>query len=120
MVIVMAPFVNLFFLLAFVILLIFGAFSLSWYAFGDMGVLIDPVYPSLAVMVMFILSSLLSYLKAEFERREIRGAFGLYISQDVMKELTKNPDKLTLGGEIKDLTIMFTDIRNFTTIAEGM
>jgi adenylate cyclase len=71
-------------------------------------------------MVMFVLSSLLSYLKAEYERREIRGAFGLYISPDFMKELTRNPDKLKLGGEIKKLTIMFTDIRNFTTIAEGM
>lgn len=120
MVIVLAPFVNLFFLFAFVIGLMFGAFALSWHAYIDMGVLIDPVYPSLAVMVMFVLSSLLSYLKSEFERREIRGAFGLYISQDVMKDLTKNPDKLTLGGEIKPLTIMFTDIRNFTTIAEGM
>jgi len=120
LVIVLAPFVNLFFLFAFVIALMFGAFALSWHAYIDMGVLIDPVYPSLAVMVMFVLASLLSYLKAEFERREIRGAFGLYISQDVMKELTKNPDKLTLGGEIKPLTIMFTDIRNFTTIAEGM
>lgn len=120
LVIILAPFVNLFFLLAFVIALVFGAFALSWHAYIDIGVLIDPVYPSLAVISMFMLSSLLSYLKAEFERREIRGAFGLYISQDVMKELTKNPDKLTLGGEIKPLTIMFTDIRNFTTIAEGM
>lgn len=119
-VIILAPFVNLFVLFGTVGVLIFSAFTLSWKAYIGPGVLIDPVYPSLAVMVMFILSSLLSYLKSEYERREIRSAFGLYISPDFMKELTKNPDKLKLGGEIKTLTIMFTDIRNFTTIAEGM
>lgn len=119
-VIILAPFVNLFVLLGAVGVLIFGAFAVSWKAYTGPGVLIDPVYPSLAVMVMFVLSSLLSYLKSEYERREIRSAFGLYISPDFMKELTKNPEKLKLGGEIKPLTIMFTDIRNFTTIAEGM
>lgn len=120
LVILLSPFVNLFVLFGAVIVLIVGAFTLSWQLYIGPGILIDPIYPSLAVMVMFVLSSLLSYLKAEFERREIRGAFGLYISPEFMKELTKNPEKLRLGGEIKPLTIMFTDIRNFTTIAEGM
>ncbi len=120
LVIILTPFVNVFVLFAAVIALVFGAFGASWWAFTHAGLLIDPVYPSLAVAVLFILSSLLSYLKSETERREIRGAFGLYISPDFMAELTDNPDKLKLGGEIKDLTVMFTDIRNFTTIAEGM
>lgn len=120
-VIVLAPFINLVLLLIAVALLVASAFTVSWMAYtAGPGVLIDPVYPSLAVMVMFVLSSLLSYLKAEYERREIRGAFGLYISPEFMTELTKNPDKLKLGGEIKNLTIMFTDIRNFTTISEAM
>lgn len=118
--IVLVPFVNVFVLLAAVVALVSGAFSVSWLAYTKIGVLIDPVYPSLAVMAMFILSALLSYLKSEYERGEIRSAFGLYISPDFMTELTKHPDKLKLGGEIKELTIMFTDIRNFTTIAEGM
>lgn len=120
LVILLTPFVNVFLLLGVVIALIAGAFGLSWHGYTDLGVMIDPVYPSLAVLVMFVVSALLSYLRAETERQEIRGAFGLYISPDFMKELTANPDKLKLGGEIKDLTVMFTDIRNFTTIAEGM
>ncbi|HEY8963919.1 MAG TPA: adenylate/guanylate cyclase domain-containing protein [Alphaproteobacteria bacterium] len=119
-IIFLAPFINLVLLLVVVMLLIVSAVTISAYSYEHFGLLIDPVYPSLAVMVMFVLSSLLSYLKAEYERREIRGAFGLYISPDFMTELTKNPDKLQLGGEIKNLTIMFTDIRNFTTISEAM
>ena len=120
LVILLSPFLNLIVLLVAVAALVAGAFALSWQAYIGPGVLIDPVYPSLAISVMFVLSALLSYLKSEYERREIRGAFGLYISPDFMKELTENPEKLKLGGETKDLTIMFTDIRSFTTIAEGM
>lgn len=120
LVILLAPFVNVFVLFGAVAALVAGAFAMSWHAYTGPGILIDPVYPSLAVGVMFVLSALFSYLKAEYERREIRGAFGLYISPDFMTELTKNPEKLKLGGEIKPLTVMFTDIRNFTTIAEGM
>jgi len=59
-------------------------------------------------------------LKIEFEKRQVRDAFGLYISPDFMRELTDNPDKLKLGGEIRNMTTMFTDIRSFTTISEGL
>ena len=50
----------------------------------------------------------------------MRQAFGLYISPTFMDELAKNPDKLKLGGEVRDLTVMFTDIRSFTTISENL
>jgi adenylate cyclase len=80
----------------------------------------DPVYPSLSVLVIFLASVILTYIRVEAEKRQVRSAFGLYISPDFMKELTSNPDKLKLGGEIRDLTVMFTDIRSFTTISEGL
>lgn len=97
-----------------------GAFWTSWYLFDEHGGLFDPVTPSIIVMIVFVLSSALSYLKTEYERRQVRDAFGLYISPDFMKELTSDPDKLQLGGEIKPLTVMFSDIRSFTTISEGL
>ena len=97
-----------------------GAFWTSWYLFDEHGGLFDPVTPSIIVMIMFVFSSTLSYLKTEYERRQVRDAFGLYISPDFMKELTSDPDKLQLGGEIKPLSVMFSDIRNFTSISEGL
>lgn len=97
-----------------------GSFAASWYLFGSMGVLLDPVTPTLMVIVVFIAASVLSFLKTEIEKRYVRDAFGLYISPAFMKELTSDPDKLKLGGEIRDMTIMFTDIRKFTTICEGL
>lgn len=119
-VIVLTPFIPLFWLLGVVVLLGAGAFALSWQAYTTLGVMVDPVFPTLSVLAIFMLAALLAYLKSELERRDIQGAFGLYISPAYMKELTESPDKLKLGGEIRTLTIMFTDIRNFTKISEGM
>ncbi|WP_148260458.1 adenylate/guanylate cyclase domain-containing protein [Micavibrio aeruginosavorus] len=65
-------------------------------------------------------SALLAYIRMEADRRQIRQAFGLYISPDYMKELTNDPDKLRLGGEVRELSIMFTDIRGFTSISERL
>ncbi len=92
----------------------------SLYAYRHLGLLIDPIYPSLSTIIIFILSSILTNLRSEMERRAVRNAFSHYISPALMEELSGDPDKLKLGGEVRELSVMFTDIRNFTTIAESM
>ncbi len=99
-----------------ILLSVFG----GWYAFVHYGLLIDIMYPSLCVLAMFMLSSIFGYMRTERERRAVRQAFGFYISPDFMKELTRDPEKLRLGGESRELTVMFTDIRAFTAISESM
>lgn len=119
MIIGLAPFINVLLLGVWSIVLMVWMFYGSWLSY-QAGILIDPVYPSLALSVLFLASALLSYIRSEAERRRVRQAFGLYIAPSFMEELTKNPDKLKLGGEVRDLTIMFTDIRRFTTISENL
>lgn len=119
-VIVLAPFVNAVLLGIFSLLVIAAGFALSWSLYVQGGLLLDPVYPGLAIGLIFLVSTLLTYIRTESDRRRVKDAFGHYISPDFMEELTKNPDKLVLGGEARDLTIMFTDIRNFTGISERM
>ena len=97
-------------------LAIFGAY----FVYVDYGLLVDPIYPSLSVLIIFIASTILSYARAEAKRKQIRNAFGMYVATDVMRDLERNPEKLTLGGENKNLTVMFTDIRKFTSISEGL
>jgi len=119
-IILLAPFLGAVFL-AFICFSVIGlSFYSSWQLFVDQGALFDPVYFSVAIFIIFSLSTILTYIRSESERKQIKGAFGHYISPDFMKELTKDPDKLKLGGENKDLTVMFTDIRSFTTICEGL
>lgn len=120
LIIICAPFVNALLMGAICLLIITGGFSLSWHAFTTWGLLLDPVYPGLSILLIFLVSTLLSYVRTEADRRQVRNAFGHYISADFMRELTKNPDKLVLGGETRDLTVMFTDIRNFTSLSERL
>ena len=99
---------------------IVAAVAVSWFAFRDGQVLIDPVYPILVLATVYLSSTLLNYRMTEQRQREIREAFSRYVSPDYVEELAKNPEKLVLGGEVRLMTIMFCDIRGFTSLSEGL
>jgi adenylate cyclase len=94
--------------------------AVSWLAFRNGQVLIDPVYPMTVLVAVYLFSTLLNYRLTERQQREIRQAFSLYMSPHYVEELARNPEKLVLGGEIRMMTIMFCDIRGFTSMSEGM
>lgn len=100
--------------------MIASAIGFSWYAFSELHMLFDPVYFSVVLALLYVVASLFAYLRSETEKKRVRQAFGLYISPDYMVELTENPDALKLGGETKELSVMFTDIRSFTSISEKL
>lgn len=58
------------------------------------------------------------YFSAEKEKREIKNLFSKYVSKDVLNEILSNPTKVKLGGEEKEITVLFSDIRGFTAISE--
>lgn len=120
LIILLAPFIGIAWLAFISVTAIGSAITGSLYAYNTHGFVIDPVYPSLGIFIIFIAASLLNNLRTELEKRAVRDAFGLYLSPVLIEELAKNPDKLTLGGEVRDLSVMFTDIRNFTSISETM
>jgi len=99
-------------------LAIASAFGVCWYLFVRWHLLIDPVFPSFAVFGIYLTSSFLNFLGTERERGQIRGAFGRYLSPALVERLAKNPGQLKLGGEMRPMTFLFMDIRNFTGIAE--
>jgi adenylate cyclase len=81
-------------------------------------ILVDASYPAIAVFSMFLILSYLNYIREERERAQVRDAFGHYVSPALLEQLASNPDKLKLGGEIRTISILFSDIRGFTTISE--
>ncbi|MBI3088354.1 MAG: adenylate/guanylate cyclase domain-containing protein [Candidatus Omnitrophica bacterium] len=90
----------------------------SWAAFGRLRWLVDPVFPSLVALLIYLVASLISFLRTEAERRQVRHAFSRYMSPVLVNRLAEHPEQLKLGGETKPMTLLFADIRGFTTIAE--
>ncbi len=96
-----------------------GVFALSWYAYTEMHLLFDPVYPSIIVLLVYLVESLASFARSESEKRQVREAFSHYMSPDLVEQLAAHPDRLKLGGEMKPMTLLFCDIRDFTSISES-
>ncbi|MCB1591873.1 MAG: adenylate/guanylate cyclase domain-containing protein [Alphaproteobacteria bacterium] len=118
--ILFAPFVGVMVSTSLCVGLVMISFLGAYWKYTQAGLLLDPVYPSFSVITIFIVSTLLSYAREESLRRQIRQAFGMYVAPDVMRDLEKNPGNLRLGGETRTITVMFTDIRKFTRISEGL
>ena len=97
-----------------------AVFAAGWFAYSDAGLLFDPSFPALALLIFVSSATFLVYRRVELQRAEVRRAFGLYVSPSVVDELIAHPERLELGGEVRDLTLMFSDVRNFTTISERM
>ncbi|MGH6933462.1 MAG: CHASE2 domain-containing protein, partial [Dongiaceae bacterium] len=96
------------------------AVGFSWYAFDKLKLLFDPVYPSLAAGLVYVSASFVGYINTELERRRVRHAFSHYMSPDMVDRLSAHPEQLKLGGELRETTVLFCDVRNFTGISERL
>lgn len=88
--------------------------------FSRAGYLFDPVFPAACAFVFAAGAATWLYRRAELQRAEIRRAFSQYVAPSIVKELTAHPERLKLGGEVRDLTVLVCDIRNYSGLAEGM
>jgi adenylate cyclase len=93
---------------------------LSWAAFHYERWLVDPLSPCVAALAVYLAGSLLGYMRTEGERQQIRSQFRQYVSPALVDRLSRHPEALRLGGETRELTILFSDIRGFTDIAERL
>ena len=91
----------------------------SWYFYREYRLLIDFTYPLLSTTAIYLTLIFASFVREQAQRRQIRSAFGQYISPALVEQLAQSPEKLKLGGEEREMTIMFSDVRGFTTISES-
>jgi adenylate cyclase len=98
--------------------------ALFWISGGALfffaGKMIGLIIPTLSLALSLWATESLTGLEARRQREFIQGAFGRYVSPKVVEQLVKDPDKLTLEGERREMTFIFTDIANFTTMSEGV
>ncbi|MCZ8375286.1 MAG: adenylate/guanylate cyclase domain-containing protein [Beijerinckiaceae bacterium] len=92
---------------------------LGWTLFARHGVLIDPVYPLATGFAVYVTLVFANYWREQRQKDQIRSAFQHYLAPSLVERMVRQPELLTLGGETRMLTILFSDVRGFTTVAES-
>ncbi|MDQ4137102.1 MAG: adenylate/guanylate cyclase domain-containing protein, partial [Pseudomonadota bacterium] len=117
-IIVLAPLVGAGALLVLGAVVAAALVGASWYAYTNLHILFDVTFPLLTSFTIYLMLVFTNYLKSQAERKRIRSAFSQYLSPALVEELAQSPDKLVLGGEERVMTVLFSDVRGFTTISE--
>jgi len=104
-----------------ILMLIFivGQYFLAYLFFARMGHIIPIVQTAVLVIVAYVISVLAHYLETMKEKRFIRTAFQQYMAPQLVKQLLDNPKELKYGGSLQEITVLFSDIRSFTTYSES-
>ncbi|WP_454851732.1 CHASE2 domain-containing protein [Rhizobium binxianense] len=96
------------------------ALAASWLSFLYAGLLFDPLAPIVSGTITHFAATSFRILVIDRERREVRRAFGHYLSPSLLHRIEHTRDALKLGGDDRELTVMFVDVRNFTEISERL
>ncbi|MDI6777474.1 MAG: CHASE2 domain-containing protein [Syntrophales bacterium] len=101
--------------------LIISAFIITnTYVFSHYNIWLNLIYPVLTMLAVYLGITVYRYITEEREKKKIRGTFQYYLTPSVITEMLKDPSKLKLGGDKKNLTVLFSDIRGFTTVSERL
>jgi adenylate cyclase len=92
--------------------------TLNYLFFSYLKMWINLVYPALNLLLVAPAIITFRFFTVDREKRVIKGAFKQYLNPTLVEELANNPERLRLGGEKKELTVLFSDIRGFTTFSE--
>jgi adenylate cyclase len=91
----------------------------SWHYYTRYRLLIDATYPLFSTTAIYLTLIFASFVREQQQRKQIRGQFAQYMSPVLVEQLAQSPEKLVLGGEEREMTIMFSDVRGFTSISES-
>lgn len=102
------------------LLLVAGTLVGNYLFFFSHGQLLGLSYPLLTILTIFLVVTLFNYFFEGQKKRFISSAFGHYVSPQIVHQLMEHPERLSLQGEQKNLTVFFSDIRGFTSLSEKM
>jgi adenylate cyclase len=114
----LAPVASVLALLAVATFAAVAFLATSWIAYSRYQMLLDATFPLIAMLSVYIGLVLVGYVREQMDRRRIRSAFAHYLSPTLVERLAQSPKQLVLGGEDRIMTVLFSDVRDFTSIAE--
>jgi len=97
-----------------------GTLLLSWALFSGAGLWLPPLLPLAGVLAIYGATALVAYATARRRARQTRAMFAQYVPPEVVARLVAQPELLRLGGEAREVTLMFTDLASFTTLSEQL
>lgn len=90
------------------------------YAWNQLMVIMPIASPLILVVMLYMLNMSYGYFVESRGKRQLTHLFGQYVPPDLVDEMSRNLKKINLDGEIRNMTVLFTDVRGFTTISENM
>jgi adenylate cyclase len=100
------------------VILLASIVPVSMYLFDTYKILFDAVVPVTGGVLVMLHAYGVKFISEFLQKQQIKKQFGTYLSPAMVEKLQKDPSLLKLGGETRELSIMFTDVRGFTTISE--
>jgi len=100
------------------IVIVVGSVFASRYGYMGYALLFDATAIGAGIVLVALHAYMAKFLSEYFQKQQIKKQFGTYLSPAMVEKLQTNPELLRLGGETRELSIMFTDVRGFTTISE--
>ncbi len=106
--------------LLFGIIMTASLFGVSWVLYSRYGMLLDATATAITSFAIYALLTYVKYVREESDKKLVRRSFAQYLSPEVVEQLAEHPEQLKLGGERRDMTIMFCDVRGFTEYSERL
>ena len=114
------PRVSALFTALFAMVMVAAYIFANHYVFTHLKLWLTDIYPVFTIVFVASSTTIFQFVSEERKKKEIREAFSRYVDRSVVNEIIKNPGLLSLGGEEKTLTVLFSDIRGFTNITEKL